>query len=86
MVSVEVEVSKLGARGQVTIPKSIREREDLKPGDYVAIIEEDGELSIVKLDVEAWARRVKEIEEERGTAAPSMDEIVEMVDEVRETA
>jgi len=83
---VEVEVSKLGARGQVTIPKEIREREGLEPGDYVAIIEEDGRLSIVKLDVEVWAKRVKEIEEERGAPSPSMEEIEEMVDEVRDKA
>lgn len=83
---MKVEVSKLGARGQVTIPKDIRESEGLEPGDHVAIIEEDGRLSIVKLDVETWAKRVKEIEEERGSPAPSMEEVVEMVDEVREKA
>ena len=43
-------IRKVGKRGQITIPKEIREKEDIKGGDEVKIIEKDGELVIKKLD------------------------------------
>ncbi len=43
-------IRKVGKRGQITIPKEIREKEDIKGGDEVKIIEKDGELIIKKLD------------------------------------
>lgn len=36
--------SKLTSRGQTTIPKSIRERLQLEPGDRVLFLERDGEI------------------------------------------
>jgi len=36
--------SKLTSRGQTTIPKSIRERLQLEPGDRVLFLERDGEV------------------------------------------
>ncbi len=43
-------IRKVGKRGQITIPKEIREKEDIQGGDEVKIIERDGELIIKKLD------------------------------------
>lgn len=40
---------KVGARGQVTIPKQIREKENLKEGDKVRFREEDGEVVLMKV-------------------------------------
>ena len=39
---------KVGERGQVTIPKDIRERENIQSGDEVEFHEDDGELKIKK--------------------------------------
>lgn len=75
-----VEVGKVGSRGQVTIPKEIREKEDLEPGDYVAIEEEDGKVSIEKLDVEKWVKRVKKIEEKYEGPTTSK-EVAELIDD-----
>ena len=46
----DTKIRKVGKRGQITIPKEIREKEDIKGGDEVKIIEKDGELVIKKLD------------------------------------
>ena len=43
--------SKIGTRGQVTIPKEAREKFNLKPGNIVLFIEKDGRLMIVKGDL-----------------------------------
>ncbi|MBS7649094.1 MAG: AbrB/MazE/SpoVT family DNA-binding domain-containing protein [Candidatus Bathyarchaeia archaeon] len=40
--------SKIGTRGQVTIPKEARKKFNLKEGELVLFIEEDGKLVIVK--------------------------------------
>jgi AbrB family looped-hinge helix DNA binding protein len=40
--------SKIGTRGQITIPKKAREKFNLKTGDVVIFIEENGKLVIKK--------------------------------------
>ncbi len=42
----EVGTSALSAKGQVTIPKEIRDALDLKPGDKVVFLEKGEEISI----------------------------------------
>lgn len=43
-----MEVSRISSKGQVTIPKSIRELLKLNEGDRVAFLEEDGKVMITK--------------------------------------
>ena len=45
---MSVEVRKVGDRGQVTIPKNIREKENIKGGDRLEFSKEDGEIRIRK--------------------------------------
>jgi AbrB family looped-hinge helix DNA binding protein len=40
--------SKIGTRGQITIPKEAREKFSLKTGDIVIFVEENGKLLIKK--------------------------------------
>jgi len=40
--------SKVGARGQVTIPKKARDEFGLEPGDVIVFVKEDGNLLIKK--------------------------------------
>ncbi|HWR09290.1 AbrB/MazE/SpoVT family DNA-binding domain-containing protein [Sporomusa sp.] len=43
-----MEVSRISSKGQVTIPKSIRELLNLNEGDRVAFIEDNGKVVITK--------------------------------------
>lgn len=79
MPGVTAEVGKVGARGQVTIPKKIREDEDLEPGDHIIIAEEDGTVIIEKLDVDKLVSQSKEIADEHGET--SAEEVAEMIDD-----
>lgn len=45
---MSTEVRKIGERGQVTIPKDIREKENIVGGDRVEFVNEDGEIRIRK--------------------------------------
>ncbi len=80
---VSIEISKVGSRGQITIPKEIREKEGIESEDYVVIMDLDGKIIIEKLNTKNWLKRVREIEE-RGEEYPGLDEIVEEVHEARE--
>lgn len=78
------EIGKVGSRGQITIPKKIRERERIEEGDYVVIIEEEGKLTVEKLSLENWLKRVKKVETRRGKPAPNMERVVKETHEMRE--
>jgi len=43
-----VEVSRISSKGQVTIPKAIRDILNLNEGDRVAFIEDEGKIIITK--------------------------------------
>ncbi len=73
----ETEVRKVGKRGQITIPKEIREKENIDGGDKVEVVDREGEIVIKKVDrteelKEAYqnmAEQSKEISEEMLTAS-----------------
>lgn len=79
---MDVEISKVGSRGQITLPKNLREKKGIKPEDYVAVINLDRKIIIEKLNVNKWLKRVKEIEE-KGEEYPGLDKIVKEVHETR---
>ena len=41
--------SKIGARGQITLPKEVRQRFELEPGQNVAFVIKNDELTLVPL-------------------------------------
>ena len=52
--------TKIEERGRVLIPKSIRERTGVRPGEEVEIMIEEGKIVIVPLiDVENFSRELK---------------------------
>jgi len=64
---------KVGERGQVTIPKDIREKEGIRSGDEVEFHDEDGEVTIEKKEdleerlkegYKAMAEKSREMSEE----------------------
>ncbi|MBS2967713.1 MULTISPECIES: AbrB/MazE/SpoVT family DNA-binding domain-containing protein [Metabacillus] len=48
-----MEFSKLSSKGQITIPKHIRETLNLHEGERIAFIEEDGLVIMTKADLES---------------------------------
>jgi AbrB family looped-hinge helix DNA binding protein len=48
MVKLKV---KVGTKGQIVIPKAIRDKLSIEPGKYLLIDEKDGKILIEKLDV-----------------------------------
>ncbi|MFB6208723.1 MAG: AbrB/MazE/SpoVT family DNA-binding domain-containing protein [Candidatus Nanohaloarchaea archaeon] len=79
-MSSTAEVGKIGTRGQVTIPKEVREDEELEPGDHVVIWRENGRLVIEKLDLDRWRETAKEVREDY-EGPKSAEEIAEMIDD-----
>lgn len=62
------ETRKVGERGQVTIPKELRERFGIRGGDEVVVREEDGKIVIEKSTLaerlaEGYRRRAERDEE-----------------------
>jgi len=57
MVKLRVKISK---KGQIVIPKIIRDKLGIKPGKYLLIDEGDGRIIIEKHDVEAFVKWLKE--------------------------
>lgn len=43
--------TKVGSRGQIVIPKELREKLDLKEGEILFVVDNDGTIEIVKAEV-----------------------------------
>ena len=41
-------MSKVTSKGQITIPQDVREKFEIKPGDTIYFLEEDGKLILMK--------------------------------------
>lgn len=76
------ETRKVGARGQVTIPKELRERLGIHGGDEVVVREEEGKI-VIEASVleerlaEGYRRRAetaKDLEEEMAEVSREADE------------
>ncbi len=57
MVKLKV---KVGVKGQVVIPKIIRDKLGIKPGEILLVDEEGGRIIMEKFDVEGFIEWVKE--------------------------
>ena len=76
---------KVGERGQVTIPKDIRDEENIQSGDEVEFYNENGELVIKKKEnleerlkegYKAMAEKSREISEEMiGVSSEAIEEL-----------
>ncbi|MEM2922547.1 MAG: AbrB/MazE/SpoVT family DNA-binding domain-containing protein [Nitrososphaerota archaeon] len=54
---MSIEVSTVSEKGQVTIPKEVRDHLTIKPGDKVLFVIEDGKVSLTK----PGAKKVSEV-------------------------
>ncbi len=79
-----MEVSRMSSKGQVTIPKSVREMLKLNEGDKVAFIEENGKFVITKASVIALREFLNEMSLEIKNKGITEEELVGELEQVRE--
>jgi AbrB family looped-hinge helix DNA binding protein len=82
-----VETAKLTSKGQITIPKDVRDALRLAPGDRVTFIVENGSVRIVNamlFAVQNFQESMKGCAEESGLT--SDEAVVELVKEIRKEA
>ena len=79
-----MEIAKLSSKGQITLPKEIREKLCLKEGDKVMFIEKEGEIIMLKSaeNVINEMRDAMKGEAER-LGLESIDDVVKMIKEIR---
>jgi len=83
MESLKASVAEIKARGQLTIPKKIREMSDLEEGQVVSIIPVGGSLIITpkRLELEEARRQIKKILKASGA---SLEDLLSGLREERE--
>ena len=83
MESLKASVAGIKARGQLTIPKKIREMRDLEEGQVVSIIPVGGSLIITpkRLELEEARRQIKKILKASGA---SLEDLLSGLREERE--
>lgn len=67
--------AKITSKGQITIPKEVREQLGLRPGDRIGFVRENGHFRLQKVLTESpfdkWAGYLKELE------GQDVDEVIE---------
>lgn len=79
-----MEVSRISSKGQVTIPKAIRDILNLNEGDRVAFIEDAGKIIITKASLIALRELQASLAKEMQENGISEEEVLREVDAVRE--
>ena len=78
-----VEITKMSSRGQIVIPKDIREEIGMREGDYLAIFSSGDTICLKRLEMialkkrfEKTANRLEKIAIEKGITSDDIDEAV----------
>lgn len=79
-----MEVSRISSKGQVTIPKSIRELLNLNEGDRVAFIEDNGKVVITKASLIALRELQDALSKEAQEKGITEQELLKELEAVRE--
>jgi len=79
-----MEVSRISSKGQVTIPKTIREVLNLSEGDRVAFIEENGKVVITKASLVALRELQDAISKEAQQTGIIEQDLLDELKNVRE--
>lgn len=74
----------LNSKGQVTIPAQLREKHGLHAGDEIEVVDEDGELRIVRVEGaqsrgQRLVRRLRNTASSPDVAGLSTDEIMALL-------
>jgi len=81
---MDMEVSRVTSKGQITIPKAVRERLNLTEGSKVAFIEKDGNIVITKSSVVALRDFLDSMSAEAQAKGITEEELLNDLDQVRE--
>jgi AbrB family looped-hinge helix DNA binding protein len=81
---MDMEVSRVTSKGQITIPKAVRERLNLTEGSKVAFIEKDGNIVITKSSVVALRDFLNSMSAEAQAKGITEEELLNDLDQVRE--
>jgi len=81
---MNMEVSRISSKGQVTIPKAIREFLNLDKGDKVAFIEENGKVVITKSSVIALRQFLDSMSKEAEEKGITEEMLLNDLEQVRE--
>ncbi|BBB92653.1 MAG TPA: AbrB/MazE/SpoVT family DNA-binding domain-containing protein [Methylomusa anaerophila] len=82
---MNIEVSRITSKGQITIPKAIRERLNLAEGDKVAFIEDEtGKIIIIKSSAIALREFLDSMSKEVQAKGITEKELLDDLEQVRE--
>lgn len=81
---MDMEVSRVTSKGQITIPKAIRKRLNLSEGDKVAFIEKDGNIVITKSSVIALREFLDSMSTEAQAKGITEEELLNDLEQIRE--
>ena len=80
-----IELGKISARGQIAIPAEIRREMDLKEGQKVLFVLEDGTLTIKKVSSQSFAQITKPLKEVAKKAGLQEKDVPEMLQRFRKS-
>ena len=79
-----MELAKVTSKGQVTIPINIRKKLNLKEGDKVIFMEQDGNIIVMNSAMVALQKIQKSFEgEAERLGLKTEDDVVDLVNEIR---
>jgi antitoxin PrlF len=79
-----MDVTRISSKGQVTVPKGIRQLLGLKEGDRVAFVEENGKVMIAKASIIAFNRLTDAISKEAKEKGITEEDLLKDLEQVRE--
>lgn len=79
-----MELSRISSKGQVTIPKAIRDILKLHEGDRVAFLEEGGKVMITKASLVALTDLQESIRVQADVEGITEDDVLKELEKVRE--
>lgn len=79
-----MEISRISSKGQVTIPKSIREALKLSEGDRVAFIQDNGKVVIAKASLLALRELQEALAKDAKKQGISEQDVLDELKQVRE--
>ncbi|MCL5063487.1 MAG: AbrB/MazE/SpoVT family DNA-binding domain-containing protein [Firmicutes bacterium] len=79
-----MELSRVSANGQLTVPKAIRERLNLREGDRVAFVEESGRVILTKATVLALRDLQETMQQEAEAQRLVEEDLLRELERVRE--
>ena len=85
---MQIEFTKLSSKGQIVIPRRIREKLHLADGTPFAVVEQGDEIIIKKIkmpEIKSWSEVVKPFREAAKKSGFTKEDLAQLIKEVRKT-